>query len=181
MTKSSTSRFSTFLIVMLVLVTIVAYGIFVTLADLTMVSLAHVLTCAVIASGIIAVAWRRGFGTLLGIRNEIVSRLIVLVVFTGIITAGFYSINFWMADDSSSHKEKAVVERKYTETRHKSRRVGRRYVQGEEYKVYYLDLKYPGGQVKPRQVKLEKYNRTKTGDTISMGIQMGAFGFPVIK
>ena len=182
MTKSSTSRFpTTFLLVMLILVTIIAYGVFIALANLTMVSTARVLTCTVIASGFIAVAWRGGFGKLLGISNELVNRLIVLVVFTGIITAGFYSVNFWMSRESTSHKEQAVVVKKYRKTRHRSRRVGRRYVQGEPYNVYYIDLRYSSGEVKPRQVKIEKYNRIKTGDTITVGVEMGAFGFPIIK
>ena len=181
MTKSSSSRLSTILLIFLILVTIAAYGIFIVLADLTMVSLGNVLGCTIAVSGLIAIAWRGGFGRLLGISNAIVNKLIVLVVFTGLLTAGFYGVNFWMAKEETSHKVRAVVVKKYRETRHRSRRVGRRYVQGEPYNVYYLDLQYPGGEVKPRQVKIGKFNHTGTGDTITVGIEMGALGFPVIK
>lgn len=181
MTKSSSSRLSTFLIILLILVTIVAYGIFIALANRTMVSLSKVLTCTIIAAGVIAITWRGGFGRLFGISNEIVNRLIVLIFFTGVLSAGFYGLNFWMSNESTSHKERAVVVKKYRETRHRSRRVGRRYVQGDPYSVYFIDLQYPGGDIKPREVRVEKFNRTKTGDTLTVSVEMGALGFPVIK
>ncbi|MBD5213312.1 MAG: hypothetical protein HDS75_00630 [Bacteroidales bacterium] len=181
MTKSYSSRLTVVLLILLILITISAYGILIALADLTMVSLGWVLTCTIPVAAVVAIAWRGGFSVLFGIDNAIVNKLISVVVFTGVITAGFYGINFWMAKESTAHQERAVVIGKHRETRHRTRRVGRRYLPGEAYYIYYIDLQYPDGEVKPRQVKIGRFNHTRTGDTISVGIEMGALGFPVIK
>ncbi len=75
-----------------------------------------------------------------------------------------------------------MVERLYTETHHRSKRVGRnRYVKGEPYKVYYMEVSLPGGWRKPIHLDRARYSATHLGDTIAIPVGRGLFGLSVIK
>lgn len=64
--------------------------------------------------------------------------LIIAVVLSGILLG----VNYFTADFSGEEPTKAVVVRKYQQTRHRSRRSGRRsYERGEPYQVYFVDLR----------------------------------------
>lgn len=64
--------------------------------------------------------------------------LIIAVVLSGIVLG----VNYFTADFSGEEPTKAVVVRKYQQTRHRSRRSGRRsYERGEPYQVYFVDLR----------------------------------------
>ncbi len=182
MSKSEYSRYSTACLITVIIVTLVAYGLYMALADLTMVDKWMVLIVAAFISLAVAILWRNGMGYYLGIGNRIVNKLVVLIVFTGLLSAGFYSVNYWLSREDTSHQEKAVVVRKYTEKHYRTKRVARnRYTRGEPYNQYYIELQYPAGDIKPKQVNLSRYKKIKTGDTVSVGIEMGALGFPVVK
>lgn len=90
-------------------------------------------------------------------------------------------LNRLFADESSLHSEMAVAERVYYQTRKRNKRVGRRYLPtGEEYKVYYMDVRLGNGKEKKIPLSANEYNRTRKGDTIVFKMEKGLFGIPVI-
>ena len=96
--------------------------------------------------------------------------------------AAIYLCNYAFADKSTLHKEPVVVERRYSEVRHRTKRISRRtYGRGEPYKVYYIDVRFPStGKLKAISLQQRLYNRVRTGDTLSLDTEMGFLGFPVI-
>lgn len=100
---------------------------------------------------------------------------------TSVLTAAFYLGNYAWADTSTLHEEKAVVVSRYSETRHKSKRVGRRTVAGEPYKVYFVEVELADGRRKSLSASYARFRRIHTGDTLSLQVEEGALGFPVIK
>lgn len=104
------------------------------------------------------------------------------VFITGFLLCAFYTLNFVCADPSTGHTVKGIVEKKYSKTRHKTRRISRnRYARGEAYKEYYFLIKLPDGVKKEQSVKINRYNRISTGDTLDIPISRGLFGPEVIK
>lgn len=91
------------------------------------------------------------------------------------------ALNYYPASDSSLRTESAVVERKFTRERHRSRRVGRRYTySGEKYNVYYLELRMPDGRLKEKQLTPKEYARVRTGSIMPVEVKSGLLGFDVI-
>lgn len=90
--------------------------------------------------------------------------------------------NYLFADATTAHQERVVVEDKTRETHHKTRRVSRRvYTQGAPYYVYVLTVRFYDGRTKDMTVKQKKYSRTHIGDTLTVHMQQGLFGYPVMK
>lgn len=105
-----------------------------------------------------------------------------LVVMTGLIVALFYGSNFIWSDPSSQHVEQATVERRYSETHYRTKRVNRRYVkQGEPYNVYYIEIAFSNGKHKTQPVTLKQFNHIRVGNKIPLYMEKGLFSFPVIK
>lgn len=104
--------------------------------------------------------------------------------FAAIILVGstlLLSANYFCADDSTIHREDATVVSKETHKRHHSRRVGRRrYTTGEPYYVYDLNLQFADGRTKSLRVDAARYNRTRTGATLTLPMEKGLLGWPVI-
>lgn len=100
-----------------------------------------------------------------------------------VITLGmFYSINYFCADTTTKHAEKAVVLSKYREKHYRTRRLSRnRSVRGENYYMYHLSLRFADGLTKDITVPPQQYSKVRTGDSIIYAIQRGLFGIPVIK
>ncbi|MEZ3597585.1 MAG: hypothetical protein K1V81_00670 [Paramuribaculum sp.] len=82
----------------------------------------------------------------------------------------------------NTHKEEAVVERLYTKTEHRTKRVGRRYVRtGEPYKVYYIELSFGNGKKKSIRLGQKGFCGHKKGEKLDLELAEGIFGIPVIK
>lgn len=91
------------------------------------------------------------------------------------------SLNYFGADSSTIHREEVTVVSKETHKRHHSRRVGRRrYTTGEPYYVYDLNLRFSDGRTKSIRVDAARYNRTRTGATLTLPMERGLLGWPVI-
>lgn len=91
------------------------------------------------------------------------------------------SLNYFGADSSTIHREEVTVVSKETHKRHHSRRVGRRrYTTGEPYYVYDLNLRFSDGRTKSIRVEAAQYNRTRTGATLTLLMEKGLLGWPVI-
>lgn len=112
---------------------------------------------------------------------RIVKALFTYLFVSLFFAATFLSINILFPKKESRTEISAVVRKVYSETRHRSRRVGRRYVaNGEEYKVYYMDVEFPGGYVKPRQIDFRCFRGTHPGDTLIINLETGFFGVPFV-
>lgn len=111
----------------------------------------------------------------------IVNYICHTIFFCGLFIAAIYGINRAFPRQSSIRETEAVVERKYTQTRHHRQRVSRRvYKQGAPYKVYYIGLELPDGRRKDMQVTASRYNRIRSGSTIPLTLQKGFFGMTII-
>lgn len=94
----------------------------------------------------------------------------------------FYILNFYNADAASVREYSAPVIRKYAKDRYHTRRVSRnRVVRGEKYRVYFLSIELPDSKLKEIEVSLSDYNRVKAGKQLSLQLETGLFGVPVIK
>lgn len=119
---------------------------------------------------------------LTGTDSRLFNTLCHIVTVASVAIAAFYGANYAFADRSTHHTEMAVVEGRYSETRYHSRRVGRRVVgRGEPYKVYHIEVCLTDGQKKRLSVPFGRFRRIHTGDTISLPVEQGALGFPVIR
>lgn len=104
------------------------------------------------------------------------------VFFCGLFLAAIYGINRAFPRQSTIWETEAVVERKYTKTRHHRQRVSRRvYKQGAPYKVYYIELDFSDGRRKEMQVTVSRYNRIRSGSTMPLTLQKGFFGMTIIR
>ncbi len=104
-----------------------------------------------------------------------------VVVFSSLIGL-FYILNFYNTDAASVREYSAPVIRKYTQDRYHTRRVSRnRVVRGDKYRVYFITIELPDGRLKKIEVSLSQYNRIKTEKQLSLQLETGLFGVPVIK
>jgi len=94
----------------------------------------------------------------------------------------FLGINFWMADDTTLHEERVELIDRGREKRYHSRRVGRhRYVKGNAYYVYHMTVRLPDGREKRLDVPLSYYNTLARKDSVTLILESGGLGMPVIR
>lgn len=168
------------LLALLGLLTLAGYGIGVTELSRTLVPPLPVVGGALGAGLLAGLLTSRMWGPLLGVSNRIASTAIGLVLFTGVLGGGFLTLNH-AAGNGNDIRVDAVVEQRYTKTRHHTKRVGRRYTrQGEPYKVYYVRFRMPDGQTADISTSIHYYSRVHSGDTIRLTLRTGLFGLPVI-
>ena len=167
-------------LVIAVLVTIMSAGVAAGLDGNTLVS-RHVPICIGLFIGLCAaiVTGKFSEGTC---RRIVLRSLAVLVAVGSLATGTFYALNFSLSDSTRQTEVHAVVERKYTEEHYRTRRVSRRTVgRGEKYTVWYIDLVVDGGVSKTWQVSSGQYRRLHIGDTLTLALERGLFGYPVVK
>ena len=148
-------------------------------------------------------AW---YGHLLPVTKIKALRIIATAFVTFVVISGIaLTINYFTADFDSAEPTKAIVCRKYQQTRHRTRRSGRHsYERGEPYQVYNLDLRllptlseaesesqsststeqYPSSEQYSRIVKIEtsrtNYSKFHKGDTVTVSIAKGFLRLPVV-
>lgn len=122
--------------------------------------------------------WSRLTGTDRGWINTAVHTLTLAAVLSGI----FFTGNYFGADMTTRHTEKVVIERKFTQTRYRTRRINRRTTgRGAPYKVYYVDLTMPDGSLKTLQMPKDNYLKLRSGDEAEVTLAKGLFGVTVIR
>ncbi len=105
-----------------------------------------------------------------------------IVLSFSVIMAGFYSLNFYKSKPGTASVCQAVVARKYTKERFRTKRLSRhRSVRGEKYTVYCVDIELQGGWTKHFEVEAGEYARIRKGRKFDLDIEEGLFGVPVIK
>ena len=152
------------------------------LGNLTMVSFPAVVAVCVAGSAVSAVLLTGLWPRITGLSSPAANIAISTIIIGGFVSLIFYILNFTLADAKTQHEVRAVVTDKYKEVRHKRKRVGRgRYIPGDPYNEYFLEISYPNGAAKPMIVNAERYRRVNKGDSVKVNICRGAFGFEVIK
>lgn len=168
--------------IILLLLTVISYISVATFSNNTFISIAKVIGISLIAASLLSVPLTPLWKRLTGFKTPALNILCSSVFLTGFFSALFLIINFWYSEPEGRHMEKAVVERKYSETRHRSKRISRnRYTRGEEYKVYYIDVCFDSRCSKTLSVTMRQYGKIHRGDTLLLPVEKGFFGFPVIK
>lgn len=163
-------------------------GYIIWLLEASLVNPWIIITCAAAVALISGIALSRMWQKLLSFNNIYLCFAINAVVMTGIVTALILSLNYFTAAAKTHHIEKGTVERVFTKTRHTSRRVSRRvYVQGQPYKVYFIEIKLYDDEhdasqplVKEIEVKYATYRKTRKNDTIEIETSKGILGIPVL-
>ncbi len=169
-------------IIITLLIGVISYGLTVALSSRTLISPWIPVSAAVFISAITGIKIARKWKAITGVTTFIVNYICHVLLMTGMLLAAFYVINFAFADKATTHTVKAVIERRYSETRYKSRRIRRNvYGRGEPYKVYFIELRFENGMKKSRELNLNKFNRTHKGDTLNVDIAKGALSIPVIE
>lgn len=164
------------------LVLVCAYGLAVYLGGQTLTPLWipwSVVGALSIASGL--VAWKI-WCPLTGCRKVWLNFLLNIAVAAGILSGAIFSLNYWLAEESSDTVVTAAVTARYSETRHYTRRLGRRLsARGNPYKVYFVRLALPGGREKDFRVDAGQYNRLRNAAEVDLTVEEGFLFMPVVK
>lgn len=115
-----------------------------------------------------------------GNRNFLINYLVQGVLLSALFSSAFLVGNFTLGG-KGQHQEEVTVERVYSKTQHRPRRVGRRYVgQGQPYKVYYMEIAFANGNRKEIRLGQSGYRGHKKGQKLLLDISTGLFGLPII-
>lgn len=178
--KGKSKRGVVSLIVALFLILILAGGSFALMA-LSIVSPLSILVPSLITGFLLAYFLRNIATRISNTDNLIINLLISGILLSSCTSFTLLSANFFITDNKV-HKENATIEKTYSKTFHRSRRVGRRYVtNGEPYKVYYIEVSFTDGTTKEIQLGEKGYGKLKKGDVLEFEIDKGCLGIPVIK
>ncbi len=111
-----------------------------------------------------------------------INTLCATVITTPLLLLAFYGSNWLGASTDKIHTEEVTVESRYYKERHRTRRVGRRYVaSGETYKVYYATVVFPDGFRKEVSLTHSRYRKIRKGQQLSVDVTTGLWGIRVIK
>lgn len=165
-----------------VLVVVLAYAGAFSLSAETLVSAVPVILVAVVLAAVTFWPARMLWPRVSGIGSMWCNALLHTISVTGLLLCLFYVGNYVGADRNTFHTEQALVERKYTKTRHRTRRVNRRTTaRGEPYKVYFAQLRLADDRVTDLEMSREQYGRLRSGNMVEMTVARGLFGVPVIR
>lgn len=104
------------------------------------------------------------------------------VLWFGIFIGLFYSLNYFKSNETSAQERSVKVLSKYTEEHYHTKRVSRNTVTcGEKYKVYYINIELQNDHEKRIEIPAREYVKIKAGSRITLRIETGLFGIPVIK
>lgn len=165
----------------LIVMAIAGAGAFMALRKQTLVSPVIVITISLVPA--FALAWliARKYRTVIAIRNNPLRTAVWTILIAPILTGIFYTVNYCGADEDNSQKMTAVVERKYYETRQRTRRVrkGRYVATGETYRVHYADIRLADGHLITVPLTGDKILKVRNGQKLDVEVASGAFGIPV--
>lgn len=168
------------LLVVVVLIAIVLGGMIVAFQGITIGNV-WIIAAGALAIGLFSsmTLWR-AWAVITGSRKFWVNYAVSVAMDILVLMNIYYGLNYLLTE-KESRREPAVVERLYSETHHKSRRVGRnRYVQGEPYKVYRTEVRFMSGKKKELSMPFARWRRLHKGDTLHFNVSKGGLGMPVI-
>lgn len=138
---------------------------------------------ALLAGCVISGFTRRIWNKIIRSNRFVIGFITQSVAFTVILMFLTLSVNYEFSIPNSSHTDNACcVEKLYYEIRHQNKRVGKKYLPvGNEYKVYFMDVRFANGIVKTISINHNTYRRFASGDSICLKMETGLFDIPVIK
>ena len=163
-------------IIGVVMAAFVIYAVAVWLLSITLVAMWIPLACGALVALLTLVAVRRGRG--------VVWCCCYALLMTGLVADLALGANYGWRDSAAARRETCAVERVYSETRHRTKRINRRTVgRGEPYKVYYMDVRLPGGYTRKRSLTLSEYNSMarKRTPSVTVTVTPGLFGLSVLE
>lgn len=167
---------------LLILYALMQAGIFMALRTLTLVNPWIVIIVSAVISFPISILCARKATKMISLKCLSLRVAAWMALWIPILTGNFYGINFMGADKDKAAVIQATVERKYHETRKRSRRVGRgRYVPtGETYQVYYADIRLADGHMVTVPLTGSKIPRVHKCQKLEVKETSGTFGIPVV-
>ena len=121
--------------------------------------------------------WRRVTGAQSMPFNYICHAVVTCVMLSFL----FFWVNDEFSDRDAAHTERGVVSAHFKEERHRTRRVGRRYVNtGEKYYVYSLEITLPSTEPKRISVTYDRYRNVRDGDTVTVPVREGFLGITLL-
>lgn len=168
--------------VLLILLAVVQAGCFVVLRKLTIVDSGVVVYCSLVAALPLSILLAGKEKRVVPFRRLLLRIPAWFVFWTTVLAGVFYMANYLGADKEKSSDTSAIVEHKYYEIRHRTRRVGRnRYVStGETYKVYYADLRLDNGYIATIPLTGSHIAGVRQGQQMDVSVAPGLLGFPVV-
>ena len=169
-------------IIVVVLLSILAASMALVLHDRTLVD-RWIPICVCLAAAIPAgFITRNAFRALTGFVSSTANFLIALAASFIILYGCFYTVNYYCTDHHSQTDVSVAVIAKYSEEHYRVKRVSRgRTTRGEKYMVYYMTVLLPDGRVKKMEIPAKRYRSLRADSTITLSLENGYFGFPVIK
>lgn len=166
---------------LLILIAIAGYGVAVVETHYALVSPWYLV--AIFLAGAIGLALRLGrqMERVTGYRQLWLNRVICTAISAGVISGLVFFINDFAAAENTVQTECVSVERTYHETRHRTKRVGRRYTRSEPYTVSVIDLRFSDGRVKSVNVPAGVSRRFHRGDSVEVSVVRGFFGIPLFR
>lgn len=132
---------------------------------------------AVIAGVIIGMR----MGRVTGFTNTLINILFTAVSIWILIGSGLIALNFFTARSSEGEMERAIIEKKFTQTRYRTERNGRHGVsRGAPYKVYNLRLYHPAVKNRTFEVSKPVYDAVSKEDTVLINISRGCLKMRVM-
>lgn len=169
------------LVFLIIAIVIFCAGGVVALNARTLGSLMFLYGGVAVAAVVVSRLIKGSVGRLTGISRPWVCMLLAVIALYPTMLCATLCVNYFGADKSSIHQQPAVVEKVYYKIRHRTKRVGRRTITtGETYKVWYVDLKINSLCTKQFGVTQTQWRRYHAGDTLSIDVERGALGLPVI-
>lgn len=137
--------------------------------------------CALFAT-VASVGLRKPMHILTGMDKAALNYAAAFVCLFSIALGCFYALNFCCSDAGSKQEYSAPVVRKYSEEHYRVRRLSRhKAAKGEKYHVYCIGIALPDGRVKRIEVPVGEYAKVRKGQRVSLSIEEGFFGIPVMK
>lgn len=165
----------------LVFVLIAAIGAYLGLASITLIAWWIPLIVSLVLAAISGTVLWRLWQQLNGIDSIAPNFIAHIVFFTFFLTGAFYVINFICRDESNPQKVTAVVLEKYREKHYRSQRVGRnRYVRGNPYYEYCIEVRLENGEDKKISLPFKTYKGVKPDKEITLSLAKGGLGADVL-
>lgn len=164
-----------FPLIVLSIVFVGCYGLAYVLAGMTLSSMLPIAVCVVCAVLTGLTMWR--FWQRITASDKMhVNYLCHLVVASGLLMALTFGLNSGLADGSTLHAERCVVENLRVEEHYRSNRVARHvYRPVQKYYAHEVELRFPDGESKSLRVSGSYYRKLHCGDTININVKQGFF------
>lgn len=124
----------------------------------------------------------RGFRWLTGLGSMLPNYLCSTAALSIFTTFLFFEANSLFSRSDTERTEPGVVTAHVREERHRTRRVGRRYVaNGEKYYEYNLLITLDDGSSKLIRVNNARYRNIKNGDSLTVPVREGGLGIAIMR